>query len=214
VWRWHGPNAQADSEHVASRLDGGDFATNGLARASWSPLTSDPLDTIVRDRAPSDASRTKRGRAQLRPAVYALAAGALMAGAALVAIGDAGPQLAVERELVTFDSEAPRTQNQRARPSGDPNRAEMRIVGWLIPNTLHRLPSTTDPWIPCRHGFQLSPLTTASNAVLRVEYPHCGLPDAMVGSAGCVKITADGYLEEDGHVEASRVLAEEVHCQP
>ena len=68
--------------------------------------------------------------------------------------------------------------------------------------------------MPCRQGFQLSPLTAGSNAVLRVEYAQCALPSAMVESAGCVKITADGYLEEDGHLEASRVSAEEVHCQP
>jgi hypothetical protein len=197
VWRWRSPNARADA------LDG----SAGAERETG-------FDAGPPDPGLPNAGRARRERPRLRPVAYALAASALMAAAALIAVGRTGSHLGVERELVTLDPEAPRTTNTRAKPSGDPNQAEMRVVGWLIPNSLRRMPSTTDPWMPCRYGFQLSPLMTASNAILRIEYAQCGLPSAMVGSAGCVKITADGYIEEDGHVEASRVSAEEVHCQP
>lgn len=214
LWRWRNPNARADG------IDGGDaplgFAgqsphSEGARLDAAVPPAAVPPAALL-DAVVPDAARARPRR--LRPVAYAFAASALMAVAALIAVGGLGPRSGVERELVTIDPEAPRAPNERARPSGNPSQAEMRVVGWLIPKSLRRIPSTTDPYLPCRYGFQLSPLTSASNAVLRVEYAHCGLPDAMVAGAGCVKITADGYLDDDGHVEASRVLAEEVHCQP
>jgi hypothetical protein len=197
-------------------VDAVDASLEQQARPSWP--------------APQAAHRRPLPGARFRRTAYALGASALVAAGVALAVGGTSLRFGGEpehvsadgitRDTITLDSEAPRgfrhESSGKAKPSsGDPNQAELRVVGWLIPNSLARVSSAApDPPEPCRYGFQLSPLTTASNAVLRVEYGQCKLPDALVNSGGCVKITADGYVADDGHVEASRVLAEAVHCQP
>jgi hypothetical protein len=152
--------------------------------------------------------------ARSRRVVYALGAGALAVAAAMaLSIGAPSPHVGVEPERATRE---PEVAHEPVRSSGNPNNAEMRVVGWLIPGSVKRVAEPSpELGATCRYGFRLSPLSTASNAVLRVEYGHCPLPEALLGGrGGCVKVTADGYLGDDGHLEASRVSAEDVHCQP
>jgi hypothetical protein len=154
-----------------------------------------------------------RKGARSRRLAYGLGASALAVAAALaLSIGAPSMPVGIEPERAARE---PATTNEPARTSGDPNNAEMRVVGWLIPGSVKRV-AESSPALgeTCRYGFRLSPLSAASNAVLRVEYGHCPLPEALLVGGGCVKITADGYLGDDGHLEASWVMAEDVHCQP
>jgi hypothetical protein len=164
-----------------------------------------------------ESRRSARG-ASSRRAAYGLGASALVAAAVALSIGTPSLRFGAEPQRASLDSKAlselVHESNDQAA-SGDPNQAEMRVVGWLIVDSLRRLDAPPEPGAGCRYGFRLSPLSSASNAVLRVETGRCSLPEPLINAGGsCVKVTANGYLGDDGHLEASRVMAEYVHCQP
>jgi hypothetical protein len=135
-------------------------------------------------------------------------------------VGEPTLQLGVEPQHMPSDAAALSQQARSARgqgqTAGDPNQAEMRVVGWLIPDSLaHLAVLPPNQQGGCRYVFGLRPLASASDAVLRVESAQCVLPEPIIDAAGsCVKVTADGYLGDDGHLEVSRLSAVSARCPP
>jgi hypothetical protein len=176
----------------------------GAARPSWVP-------------AALIGGRRSAGGAGLRRAAYGLGASALVAAGLALWISGPSPSLGVVPQQEPADSaNARQLGRDRVQPSGDPNQAEMRVVGWFIPESLaHLAVLPPDQQGGCRYVFGLRPLASNSNVVLRVESAQCLLPDPLISPGGaCVKVTADGYLGDDGHLEASRLTAVPARCPP
>jgi cytochrome c-type biogenesis protein CcmE len=146
---------------------------------------------------------------------WGLGAAALVAAGMALFIGAPALRFGVEPQAA---SDTPISSESAGGASG-PDRTipdELRVVGWLEQGSLKRLAVPgTEARGACRFGFHLRPLTVDSNAVLRVEYPRCRIPETLANAnGGCVKVTAEGRLAADGHLEAKRVMAQFVQCQP
>jgi hypothetical protein len=159
-----------------------------------------------------------------------LGAAGLAAAAVALYVGVPASRMDVELREEAADapsavSDAQRSRSDRSLASesaggaSSPGRStlkELTVVGWLEPGSVKRLPvpGTAEPGA-CRFGFRLRPLAVDSNAALRIEYARCRIPDALTASnGGCVKVTAEGRRAADGHLEAKRVVAQFVQCQP
>jgi hypothetical protein len=147
---------------------------------------------------------------------WGLGAAALVAAGLALFIGAPALRFGVEPQQAPSDTPI---SSESAGGASGPDRTtpdELRVVGWLEQGTLKRLAVPgTEARGACRFGFHLRPLTVDSNAVLRVEYPRCRIPETLANAnGGCVKVTAEGRLAADGHLEARRLMAQFVQCQP
>jgi hypothetical protein len=179
-----------------------DGVTPRLARPRWAPSSVEGAE-----RQPG-ALRRRLG--------WGLGAAALVAAGMALFIGAPALRFGVEPQHAPSDTPI---SSESAGGASSPDRTtpgELRVVGWLEQGSLKRLPIPgKDARGACRFGFRLRPLTVDSNAVLRVEYPRCRIPETLTdASGGCVKVTAEGRLAADGHLEAKRVVGQLVQCQP
>jgi cytochrome c-type biogenesis protein CcmE len=62
---------------------------------------------------------------------------------------------------------------------------------------------------PCQHKFLMKKAESDGSAEpLSVIYPQCVVPDTFRDVAGvAVEVTAEGRLEPDGHLEATKIFA-------
>lgn len=85
--------------------------------------------------------------------------------------------------------------NAKASDLGD---RRVRIVGDLVSGTLMRRDN------PCEYRFQLG----TGDERIKVHYQQCVVPDTFRDVEGVkVEVTAEGRLADDGHLEASKIMA-------
>jgi hypothetical protein len=196
--------AGADTGFESGRDPGtdADGVPRKLARPRWAPSLVEGTE-----REPG-AHRRRLG--------WGLGAAALVAAGMALFIGAPALRFGVEPREPPSDTPI---SSESAGGASAPDRTiadELRVVGWLEQGSLKSLAVPgTEARGACRFGFRLRPLTVDSNAVLRVEYPRCRIPEALTNpNGGCVKVTAEGRVAADGHLEAKRVMAQFVQCQP
>jgi cytochrome c-type biogenesis protein CcmE len=173
-----------------------------LARPRWAP-------SLVEGAEREPGAHRRRLGWGLGAATLVAAGMALFIGAPALRFG-VEPQQAPSDTLISSESAGSASGPDRTTPD------ELRVVGWLEQGSLKRLAVPgTEARGACRFGFRLRPLTVDSNATLRVEYPRCRIPETLANAnGGCVKVTAEGRRAADGHLEAKRVMAQFVQCQP
>lgn len=207
------PSAQARAdaglrEVVGAGADGGsgDGEADALAPRRLTPRWAASLAEGA-EREPG-AHRRRLG--------WALGAAALVVTGMALFIGAPTARWGLEPEHAPSDTHI---SSESSGGASAPDRTapdELRVVGWLEHGSLKRLQvPSTEARGACRFGFRLRPLTVDSNAVLRVEYPRCRIPESLTdANGGCVKVTAEGRLAADGHLDAKRLMAQLVQCQP
>jgi cytochrome c-type biogenesis protein CcmE len=79
---------------------------------------------------------------------------------------------------------------------------QVRVQGILVPGTLVRRDE------PCEHRFMIQKQGVTGAEPLAVTYSQCVVPDTFREVKGVeVEVTAEGRLNEDGHLEASKIFA-------
>lgn len=92
--------------------------------------------------------------------------------------------------------------NELQAKAGELVDRQVRVQGSLVSGTLVRRDQ------PCEYRFQLHTTGEKNGEPLKVQFPQCVVPDQFRDVQGVeVEVTAEGRLNADGSLEASKIFA-------